>query len=648
MGRCRGLLLTVALATAATIAIAWPVVTNPRELVYGHEIAGRHHDAYTVMLQIAGSGAAEPYAQPLTDRFGWLLARVLPPVAAYNLLVLLSFPLTAAATYALARHLTASHEAALVAAFVFTFAPVRLAHAAYHPHIVQTQWLPLYLLALVALIERASWPRVLGAALACGALVLSNFYNGLIGALVTPVMLVAYWAARRPDYGWRSLAGALAIVSAIAAAGLTLVAVRYPQVVATPQEFAFAVGDVARYSAHWWAYFVPSVDHPLAGDWAKGLLVREAGAESLVEQQIYLGYAVLVLAAIATATAVSRWRSEPQWRPIVSIVAVGIAAALVSLGPFSRSCRAGSWAPACLVYQVAPMFRSYARFAIVVDLAVAIAAGSGAVILARRSRTGLAVAASLLVVGAVEYWPFPWRAHDVLPTAGHRWLARQPGDERIFDCSPAAGNLATVPWLMNRPVTFADDRTACADPQIGERLSALQYTHLLFQIGSNASRPADGAAYLTAVARFPDSRVYAVSAASPAVVTVSSQGFFAYEQLESEGWRWMGPQAQWTIRNTTARSRQATLALRVASIGEPRTLVLTLDDRPAGRVDVDTNTHDRTAGPWIVPPGDHQLVLRATGAPVRPSDSSRSRDTRWLTVMFKSARWSSTAVDGRP
>ena len=291
MGRCRGLLLTVALATVTTIAIAWPVVTNPRELAYGHEIDGRHHDAYTVMQQIAGSGAAEPYAQPLTDRFGWLLARVLNPVAAYNLLVLLSFPLTAATTYALARHLTASHEAALVAAFVFTFAPVRLAHAAYHPHIVQTQWLPLYLLALVALIERASWPRVLGAALACGAFVLSNFYNGLIGALVTPVMLVAYWAARRTDYGWRSLAIALAIVTALAAAGLTLVAVRYPQVVASPSPFAFAVSDVARYSAHWWAYFVPSVDHPLAGDWAAGLLARGAEAQSIVEQQIYLGYA---------------------------------------------------------------------------------------------------------------------------------------------------------------------------------------------------------------------------------------------------------------------------------------------------------------------------------------------------------------------
>ena len=84
--------MTVALATVATIAIAWPVVTNPRELAYGDEIAGRHHDAYTVMQQIAGSGAAEPYAQPLTDRLGWLFARVVNPVAAYNLLVLLSFP----------------------------------------------------------------------------------------------------------------------------------------------------------------------------------------------------------------------------------------------------------------------------------------------------------------------------------------------------------------------------------------------------------------------------------------------------------------------------------------------------------------------------------------------------------------------------
>ena len=125
----RGLAITVGLTIAVTLVAAWPVVRSPAEIVFGHEIVGRHHDAYTVMLQIAGPGTSGTYAQPVTDRLGWLFARAIDPVSAYNLLVLLSFPLTAGATYLLARHLVGSHMAALIAALAFTFAPVRLAHA---------------------------------------------------------------------------------------------------------------------------------------------------------------------------------------------------------------------------------------------------------------------------------------------------------------------------------------------------------------------------------------------------------------------------------------------------------------------------------------------------------------------------------------
>jgi hypothetical protein len=187
-----------ALATLLTVVIAWPVVRAPTEMIYGREIAGRHYDAYTVIEQFGnGLPATGLSEQPVADRAGWLLARMLPAVAAYNVIVLLTFPLTAAATYLLARHLLASHGAAAIAAMFFAFAPLRLVHAAYHPHIVQTQWLPLYLLALFALIDRPTWWRAAGVAVSCAGLALSNYYGGLIGAVITPLAIVAYSIARR-------------------------------------------------------------------------------------------------------------------------------------------------------------------------------------------------------------------------------------------------------------------------------------------------------------------------------------------------------------------------------------------------------------------------------------------------------------------
>src|SRR5687767_11941891 len=155
-GRLAEVLAVSAMATLVTVAIAAPVLRAPSERVFGREIVGRHHDPFTVMARFARPITAGLYSQPVTDVPGALLARVAGPVAAYNWLVLLSFPLSAVAAYLLARHLALSPAAATVAAMAFAFSPFHMAHAAYHPHIAQTQWVPLYLLALWRCLDAAS------------------------------------------------------------------------------------------------------------------------------------------------------------------------------------------------------------------------------------------------------------------------------------------------------------------------------------------------------------------------------------------------------------------------------------------------------------------------------------------------------------
>src|SRR5205807_720140 len=124
--------------------------------IFGADIVGRHHDPFTVMQQFAHPMSIGVYAQPVTDLTGAAIARVTDAVSAYNWLVLLSFPLSAAAAYLLARHLLLPPAAALFAALLFTWSPFHVAQAAYHPHIAQTQWLPLYLLALWRCLDMAT------------------------------------------------------------------------------------------------------------------------------------------------------------------------------------------------------------------------------------------------------------------------------------------------------------------------------------------------------------------------------------------------------------------------------------------------------------------------------------------------------------
>ena len=196
-GRVAETVAVSVLATIVTVAIAAPILRAPTERVFGMEIVGRHHDPFTVMEQFARPVTAGVHWQPVTDMTGAFFARISGPVAAYNWLVLLSFPLSAAAAYLLARHLTLSPAAATLAAMAYAFSPFHLSQAAYHPHIAQTQWVPLYLLALWRCLDDASPLAVglLGAATV--GVTLSNFYGGFIAAVITPVAVAAYWMVGR-------------------------------------------------------------------------------------------------------------------------------------------------------------------------------------------------------------------------------------------------------------------------------------------------------------------------------------------------------------------------------------------------------------------------------------------------------------------
>src|SRR6185503_1864733 len=96
------------------------------------------------------------------------------------------------------------------------------------------------------------------------AVTLSNFYGGLIAAVVTPVAVVAYWVTRPADQ--RSV-GRLGVTMATLSL-LTGFGVAYAWFVVGPiavNRTAFAVphDDLVLHSAKWWSYLVPPLEHPV-------------------------------------------------------------------------------------------------------------------------------------------------------------------------------------------------------------------------------------------------------------------------------------------------------------------------------------------------------------------------------------------------
>ena len=646
------------MAAVVTLAMAAPVLRAPSERVFGMDIAGRHHDPFTVMQQFAHPPAAGIYSQPVTDRAGEILARAFGPVAAYNWIVLLSFPLSAVAAYLLGRHLALSPLAALLAAIAFAFSPFHLAQAAYHPHVAQTQWIPLYLLALWRCLDEPSPAAVAFLAAATAAVTLSNFYGGLIAAVITPVAVGAYWIAtrRRAAGSLRRLLTTVGALFLIGAAGLAYATYAAGPIVANRAAFGFPRADLFRYSAKWWSYLVPPVEHPFLGASSRALWASAGVREGLLEQQVSLGWGIVALGLIAVfawlteirpvglpTEARAGNRGERRRVPVLAVVA--FAALLCSLAP-ERTIGGFTFVrPSALLHDVLPMFRSYARFGVVVQLMAALLAGVGIDYL-RRTGTlrGRIAAIALVLIAAGEYAVSPpalWR--DALPTKAHRWVTRQPGQPRALDCARLTQESASVQWLSGDRVTLAggalDD---CTEPDLPRKLAAAGFTHLIVRRGTPESQAFDDHALpegLRAAAGFADGRVFAVSAEAPAVYTAAMTGFFAREYAGRRSWRWMAAESEWTIVNTRPHSIAATLAVELTSFHRPRRVEVMLDGRCVLTLVIEPSGRVHRLGPLTIEPGRHALGFHAIDTLAAAGDETESHDRRRLSIAIGTWSW---------
>lgn len=636
-----------ALATVVIVVIAVPVIRAPSERIFGAEIVGRHHDPFTVMEQFDRPRSLGLYSQPVTDISGALIARATGPVAAYNWLVLLSFPLSAAAAYLLARHLTLSRTGAAVAAMAFAFSPFHVAQAAYHPHIAQTQWVPLYLLALWRCLDRPT-PSAIGLLVAAAMVVtLSNFYGGLIMAVVTPAALAAYWllVSRAQPRPVRRLIRTVGTLACIAAAGLAYVAYVAPTVTANSTALAFPRADLFRYSAKWWSYLLPPVEHPILGASVHRLWTSVGVREGLLEQQLALGWGIVALGLVAIVAWLSRGWQQASLSRVPVLVIVAVVALVCSLSPERTIGEVTIVRPSALLYEIVPMFRAYARFGVVVQLMAVLLAGFGVDHLRRTGTAAARIAAwALVALAAGEYVVAPSSlSRDVLPTTAHRWIVQQPGQARALDCAPVDRASASSQWLTGHRVTSGRADSDCTEPNLPEWLAAAGYTHLIIRRGTAdgawllARTPIDG---LRVVADLPDGQVLAVTAPQPLLHVAAMSGFFPREYNAEWSWRWMGPQAAWTLVNPGNLPIAIGLDIEMSAFHVPRHMTFSLDGRVAQTAVVEPTRGVHRVGPLTLEPGAHELMFHAVDAPTRSDDVLGNGDPRRVSVAVGAWRWS--------
>ena len=672
-GVVAGALVAFISALLFTIVIAWPVVRAPSTQIFGTEIDGRHHDPFTVMWQFDHGGPPAPYRQPLVDDAGSVLARMMGPVAAFNVIVLLSFPLTAAFTYLLGRYLKLSNGGAMIAGMAFAFAPIHLAHAAYHPHIAQTQWIPLYFLALWACASSTTVRRLALLVAAAAALTLANLYAAFTCAVLTPVALVF-----PADRGFCATSTAPSrrsgrpMFALLCASGVLFVAVAIRTAFPDFSRLGFADADAMRFGARWWAYIVPPVDDLAFGPAARRLWHSAGMTGAVLEQQLYVSPALLALACIGVWSrmqlrrlpAGTDERLRSALRAVPTLLIVAAAAALCSLAlPYGQA-----WpTPASMLHAGFPMFRSYARFGIVTHLMIALLAAVGVMRLFSYRR-GVASAErkhaaampmqilgpALVVLVVVQYVPLPWRSRDVLPTLAHRWLAGQPGEIRALDCVPQSPDVALVPWLM-RPdphkrestnaregrleVTFVSDYSPRCDSEPAE-LAAFGFTHIIVRRASPLRTFNPSAMRgLTLEHSFEDAHVFRVPRTMAPFVTLDASGFYGIEREHHRTWRWMGQRSAWLVRNTTDAEIPLIADVELAAFAHPRQLLFTVGNERLAEIRVTPERRWYRLGPVRLAPGDHHVLLSASEPATIADGVIHNGDRRALTIMVGERRW---------
>ncbi len=222
-----------------------------------------------------------------------LLWTGVPPVVAYNIVLLSTFALSMIFTFLFVRRLVGHAGAAMVAAVIFGFYPFRFEHYS-HFELQMSFWIPLALWAFHRTLERGALRDGVATGLAIAGQTLSSMYYGLF--LVTYLVPIAaiLWLTRRPAAG---AARALAVGALVATMVVAPVALPYLQNRALVGERR--LGEIDFYSATPRDYVAA---HPRSATWGWMQLTNNP------ERHLFPGVLPVILAIVGLCGPFSRLR----------------------------------------------------------------------------------------------------------------------------------------------------------------------------------------------------------------------------------------------------------------------------------------------------------------------------------------------------
>jgi hypothetical protein len=442
-----------------------------------------------------------------TQQFPWYPLRLFG--SHYNALVVSAYVIAAFCTYGLARLLSGSVLAAIVAGLVYSGSGFMTAHLGHLSIIHSAAWIPLTLWGLEALARNRGWTHV---ALVASGIALS-FLGGHPQIWVYGLILAGAYAVwrstivredtRRPDVQYLARC-ALGVAAGLGLAGVQLLPfVEFTHLAARGQ---WTYADYSSYSLPPIQLFM-AVFPDLFGNTLGGFSAQ-FGAPSLTELSFYAGIVTLALASLAPWSRPGR-RHAWFWIGVAALAVMYMTADATPLGPLGfRTPVLGS-------------FRASGRAGILYILAVALLAAIALGSLQRRELAGmrlrraLSVAlAAVALITCVLYFSYDAIAakaqdqHVTIPDFLHNkavWLpivllaagavscaciARWPRTASALLAALVAIDMASFGWFCEWRL-YTTAKTAALTPAWRSLVAAAQLDHArILPLPQHASTPA--------------------------------------------------------------------------------------------------------------------------------------------------------------
>jgi multisubunit Na+/H+ antiporter MnhB subunit len=184
--------------------------------------------------------------------------------------------------------------------------------------------------------------------------------------------------------------------------------------------------DLFAQSARPLSYIIPVPFHFLFGVVTEQFVGSSLYGTSLTEHALYVGITVLVLSFLAFR----RWRRLRDGEERFAIgffLLLVLVAWLFSQPPFWRIGGVRIPMPSAFMYRVLPMYRAYARFGILLMLALSVLAGYGLAFVRERRPSGRVLPFVLTALLIFEFWNWPpYRCIEVAtPPSVYTWIEQQ-------------------------------------------------------------------------------------------------------------------------------------------------------------------------------------------------------------------------------